>query len=135
MKRQTNNLKSMGTELSITYTQLQILQRMSYPLKNQAIGQSKKVRLKDLKSSAQWEATHCGSSHFKPSFILSGFVEGSSFYFILILLFTCYLILLFWISEPLFLLPFYVFIFNFLGLVLFIFKFFEGNMCDKWIPY
>ena len=70
------------------------------------------------------------------SLTLSGFVESSSFYFILILLFTyCYLFSLFRIIEPLFLLSFYVFIFNFLGLILFIFKFFEGNMCDKWIPY
>ncbi|KAH9657530.1 hypothetical protein KPL70_023117 [Citrus sinensis] len=42
MKRQAKNLKSMGTKLSITYTQLQIVQRRSYSLKNQAIEQSKK---------------------------------------------------------------------------------------------
>ncbi|KAH9659726.1 mRNA-decapping enzyme-like protein [Citrus sinensis] len=37
-----------------------IVQMRTYSLKNQAIEQSKKVRLKDLKSSGQWEATHCG---------------------------------------------------------------------------
>ena len=91
------NLKLMDTGLSITYTQQQIVQRRFYSLKNPAIEQWKKVRLKDLKSSAQWEATHCGDSHFKPNLIIFGFVDGSpSLPFYLILFFnSSYLILSF----------------------------------------
>jgi len=58
MNKQATSSRLMDTGLSITYIQQQNVQRRCYSLKNPAIEQRKKVRLKDLKSSASWEAAH-----------------------------------------------------------------------------
>ena len=140
MKRQARNSKSMGTEISITYTQLRIAQRRSYSSKNRVYEHSRKVRLKDLKSSAQWEATHCGGNHLKQ--------EGSSLVLINIFFLLIYFILIFiYVISVNYFYFFYLGLFNFyvlsftigflfsLGLVFFIFETLMRHVCEKWIPY
>ena len=78
MNKQATNSKLMDIGLSITYIQQQNVQRRCYSLKNPAIEQWKKVRLKDLKSSASWEAAHWGTNHYKPILISFGFINSHS---------------------------------------------------------